>query len=237
MCPPRLAYQVCECTTSAPSTPAAIVRSIDTVRSAARCGADPCSASHASWPTTRGGPSPSPAEPHLWTVTSSSFASSRARYSTWTPAPPYTSGGNSRLRIATFISGLHARALGDDDDAVRGNGEALAVALRVHADLRPGRHGDVLVEDRPAHDRPAADVGALHEDGVLHLAVGVQVRPRREDGAAGHRPGDHDARADHRVHRMAAPALVVEDELRRRQRVRPRVDRPLVVVEVEDRLD
>src|SRR4051794_4210375 len=201
MCPPRLAYQVCECTTSGPSTPAAIVRSIDTVRSAARCGADPCSASHASWPTTRGGPSPSPAVPHLWTVTSSSAASSRARYSTWTPAPPYTSGGNSRLRIATFISGLHARALGDDDDAVRRHGEALAVALGVHADLRARRDGDVLVQDRPAHGGPPADVGALHEDGVLHLGVRVQVRSRREDGAARHRARDHHAGAHHRVDR------------------------------------
>ena len=49
----------------APSTPAAIVRSIETARSAARCGAPPASASHGSCATTRrlpvGGPRLAPA--------------------------------------------------------------------------------------------------------------------------------------------------------------------------------
>src|SRR3712207_7802922 len=41
----------------------------------------------------------------------------------------------------------------------------------------------------------------------------------------------------HRVERVADAALVLEDELRRRQRLRQREDRPPLVVEVEHRVD
>ncbi len=77
-CPARLAYQVWECTTSAPPTASAMDRSAENVRSTAsdRPGAGRCA--------TAVGRS----APWQCTVRSTSRDSSRARYSTCTPAPP-----------------------------------------------------------------------------------------------------------------------------------------------------
>ena len=111
-------------------------------------------------------------------------------------------------------------------------------ALGVDADLRALGDADVLVDDGPAHHGVAPDVDALHEHRVLDLGVGVQVGAGREHRAPDGGAGDDDAGAHHRVQRHAAPAvLVVEDELGRRQRIGPREDRPLAVVEVELGLD
>src|SRR5215212_5406426 len=130
-----------------------MVRSIDSALSADIWGAVPFSASQPPWATTAGTPG-GRSPPHACTVTSVSRASSRARYSTWTPAPPYTSGGYSRLRSAACTSdGRHGRALGHDDDAVRRDGEALAVEGVVDPDLRARLHPHVLVENRVADDR------------------------------------------------------------------------------------
>ena len=87
-CPPRFAYQVWLWTIVAPSAAADMARSIETARSAARGGALPTSSSQGWWATTGGRQSAGRGSPQQWTVTSTSFASSRARYSTCTPAPP-----------------------------------------------------------------------------------------------------------------------------------------------------
>ena len=100
----------------------------------------------------------------------------------------------------------------------------------------PGRDPDVLVDDRVADHRAAADVDAVEQDRVLDLGVGVQVDARRQDRPPRDPAREHDARADHRVERVPAPAVLVEHELGRRQRIRPGVDRPSVVVEVEHRV-
>ena len=47
--------------------------------------------------------------PKQCTSTSTSRRSSRTRNSTWTPAPPYTSGGYSRLSTATRMALTLAR--------------------------------------------------------------------------------------------------------------------------------
>jgi hypothetical protein len=94
-CPARLAYQVCECSTSAPATLSAIDRSIEKIRSTWSV-----SAAHG-WCATTPEPSLS-GPPWQCTVTSTSPASARDRYSTCTPAPPYTFGGYSRVSSATL---------------------------------------------------------------------------------------------------------------------------------------
>src|SRR5262249_15551772 len=152
-------------------------------------------------------------------------------YSTWTPAPPYTSGGYSRVSSAIFIRRLRVDdgALLDHDDPVRGDREAEPVGVGIDTDPRPVRDANALVEDRVPDDRPAPDVRAVHDDGVLDERVRVHVHPGREDRAAHGGARDDDAGADHRVHRDPHPARVLEDELRRWQLLRPREDRPLGV--------
>src|SRR3954469_25670345 len=105
---------------------------------------------------------PGRSAPQAWTSTSITLRSSRARYSTWTPAPPYTSGGYSRVRSATRRSVIHADALADHDDAPLRNDEALAVAVEVDADLDALPDADVLVQDRVADDGMPRDVDAVH---------------------------------------------------------------------------
>src|SRR5258706_15391663 len=67
------------------------------------------------------------------------------------------------------------RVLGDDDDPFGGDVEALAVAVEVVADLRPRRDLDVLVDDRAAHARVAADAHAVEEDRVFDEREGVHA--------------------------------------------------------------
>ena len=70
-CPPRFAYQVCECTRSVPETVAVMTRSTDMVRSAWLA---PASWSHGWWATA-----PGRSPPSQCTVSSTRLASSRAR--------------------------------------------------------------------------------------------------------------------------------------------------------------
>ena len=101
----------------------------------------------------------------------------------------------------------------------------------------PGGDAHVLVDDRVAHDRAPADIDAVQ--------AAPSPRPRSRSGPARRARGwsgarsarDDRAGAHHRVERLARAALLLEDELGRRQGVGPGVDRPLAVVEVEDRVD
>ena len=84
---------MCEWTRSAPLAAAVIDRSAEIVRSA---GFAASSAGHGRCATA-----PARSAPWQCTVRSTRPASSRARYSTCTPAPPYTSGGYSLVSRAT----------------------------------------------------------------------------------------------------------------------------------------
>src|SRR5712692_3281832 len=140
-----------------------MVRSIETACSTARCCESPASASQARCATTFGSPGPAGGRPapQQCTVTSTSLASSRARYSTCTPAPPYTSGGYSRVRSATrrsLLSGGNRLPFADHHDPAFRDHEALAVGHRIDADLGSLGHVDVLVQDRPPHHRRTPDI-------------------------------------------------------------------------------
>src|SRR5487761_318576 len=97
--PPKFAYHVWLWTMSAPLTAAPIDRLIDIACSAADSGFGSDSTLQGSWLVT---PGSCRGKPQQWTETSARRRSSRARYSTWVPAPPYTSGGYSRVNSATL---------------------------------------------------------------------------------------------------------------------------------------
>jgi hypothetical protein len=94
--PAMFAYQVWEWTSSALSTAAVMVRSVDSTRRAELASGMRASSSECAIAPARG-------SPMQCTSTASFLRNSRTRKSTCTPAPPYTSGGNSRVRIAIFI--------------------------------------------------------------------------------------------------------------------------------------
>src|SRR5690625_4215969 len=129
-------------------------------------------------------------------------------------------------------------ALGNDRDAGLGDGEAaLEVVLEVDPDLCAVGDTHVLVDDRPVDHGVASDVDVVEDHRVAHRGPGVDLRTWGD-----HRPhdltaGDDDTRRDERVECVTEPLAVPVDELRRRH---PRVageQRPLLVVEVEDRGD
>src|SRR5690554_6253038 len=94
--PARLAYQVCEWTRSAPAASAAICRSTPIV---ARDGFASASCPGTRYASTR---SASRSPPKHLTLTSRSVRMARTNSVTCTPAPPYTSGGYSLVKISTL---------------------------------------------------------------------------------------------------------------------------------------
>ena len=113
----------------------------------------------------------------------------------------------------------------------------VSVGLGVEADPGAGVDAHVLVDDRPANGGVASDVDAVQQHRVLDRRVGVHPHAGGEDRPADDAARDDHAGADDRVVRGARAAGLVEDELRRRQRAGEGEDRPVVVVEVEDRVD
>jgi len=89
---------------------------------------------------------------------------------------------------ASFSAG-EAHSLGNDDDALRADGEPLAILLGIVPDLHAGRDVDVLVDDRPPDARPPPDLDAFEEDALRDVRVELMrtfgemterwTRPRR----------------------------------------------------------
>ena len=207
---------------SAPSTPAAIDRSIDIARSAARCGASPASASQARWRRRR-----RRGAPQACTVTSSSVRE-LAREVLDVHAGAAVDLGRVLAREqrdphASTTSPLPITTTPPSETVKRSRSASGSTPI-----CAPGADCDVLVEDRPPHHRAAADVDALHEHRVLDLGERVDVHAGREHRAP-HRRRRRSTTPAHTIESSAWPAaaLFVEHELGRRQRLVPREDRPL----------
>ena len=101
----------------------------------------------------------------------------------------------------------------------------------------PGLDDDVLVDDRVADDRALADVGAVQERRSPRRAP-ASGRGRRARGPSGGRSPPEMIAPAQTIESTAMPgvARVLEHELRRRLPVGRHVDRPVRVVEVEDRV-
>ena len=133
---------------------------------------------------------------------------------------------------------LDADALLDHDDRrSRRSGSARG---RPRGRLRPARPGAIrtflsTIALRTTAPRPTST--SCMSDRALDERVRVHVDAGRENRAAHGSARHDDARAHHRVHRHAGASVLLEDELRGRQRFGPGEDRPVLVVEIEDRVD
>ena len=109
--PPNCAYQVWQWTTSAVTGSAAQerLRLNAPITGRSHSGASARSM-EAGKPRTVSWPLVSSCSPKVRTSTRISLASSRVRYSTWTPAPPYTFGGYSLVRIRASTAVAYASA-------------------------------------------------------------------------------------------------------------------------------
>ena len=114
----------------------------------------------------------------------------------------------------------------------------LAVALEIVADRGIRRYANVLVENRAADARAAADVAVVENNRVFDVGVGVDP----------HAASDHRSRGPSRRTGSSPPetmessawpaaAVVIEDEFGRGVEVAGRAQRPLAVVEIQLRRD
>src|SRR4051794_9159844 len=159
-------------------------------------------------------------------------ASSVLRFGSSTPAR-YASISSvvTAFSVLPSRSTLYGAALADHGDAALADGEAAApVLVVVDTDQGAVGHDDVLVDDRVADHGTAADGHVVEEDAALH-GCAVEHHGVGADHRAVHAgTGDDRPGADDRVAHARTG-----DELRAGQlRVRGE-DRPLGVVEVEDR--
>src|SRR3712207_5833028 len=109
------------------------------------------------------------------------------------------------------------------------------VVLLVDADLDALADADVLVDDRIADHRPAADVRAVQDHGPLDGRPAVHDHAGGEHRLADTAAGDDDAVGHDAADRPADPVAVVVHELRRGPGRDVGEDRPALVVEVERR--
>src|SRR5512144_205572 len=168
-----LAYQVCEWTTSLSGvTPAVIARSVDRIRSALFASAR--RESFSLWAIA-----PSRGSPMQWTWTSMSRRSSCTRKSTWTPAPPYTSGGNSRVRIAARITSKYpGNRIGNtsevdaaprDDMPLTRGGPRVPTMPKVLAIVLAGGEGKRLLPLTADRAKPAVPFAGIYR--LIDLAL------------------------------------------------------------------
>src|SRR5690348_8818609 len=151
-----LAYQVCEWTRSTPAAAAAISRSTPSVASEKFA-----SASSAGGVKARASGLGSPKHS---TSTSTSRRSSRTRKSTCTPAPPYTSGGNSRVRIAARMPRIYPGSAGNQVRRVsaRRCGAMVLGMAKVLAIVLAGGEGKRLMPLTVDRAKPAVPFGGSY---------------------------------------------------------------------------
>ena len=99
------------------------------------------------------------------------------------------------------------------------------------------RDVDALVDDGAADDGIPSDLHVVEQDAVGDRRVTVDADLRREHRVVDLGTTDDHAGGDHRGQRLTHAVTGAVDELRRRQRGHRGVDGPVVVVEVEDRVD
>src|SRR5215467_7412378 len=114
---------------------------------------------------------------------------------------------------------------------------ARAVGFGIVAHLGIGRNADVLVKNRAAQLRPAADVAVVHDHAAFHYSPGMHADAASQDRFADQAAGKNASTRDDAVQSLAAAPLFIENELCRRIRIARASYWPLAVVEIEVRFD
>src|SRR6185503_8050935 len=87
---------------------------------------------------------------------------------------------------------LQAVALGDDDDAVFGDGQAAAtVEIQVEANLHAGGDFHPFIDDGSADTGVASDIDAVKENRIGNVGETINPHARAEDAALDKAAGDN----------------------------------------------
>src|ERR1700723_3800424 len=140
-------------------------------------------------------------------------------------------------RFASLWFFDHGFRAHDDYYAIVGYGVAGAVGFGVIADYGAFGQAYVAVDDGAANAATAAYVDVIEDEALVEFAVTVDAHIEAENGFGDAAAGNDGAGADDGIERDAHAGGIGEDEFGGRILLLPGVQRPALVVEVEDRRD
>src|SRR5690606_11498745 len=106
-----------------------------------------------------------------------------------------------------------------------------------HTTLFRSRHDAGRIDDRSLDGAAGADAYVRENDGALHVTALIDAHVREQQRLIDVRARNDAAARDDGVHGHAATAVLVQDELRRRILALIGPDRPLLVIDIELRID
>src|SRR5277367_3395034 len=121
--------------------------------------------------------------------------------------------------------------------AVFCDGVSSAVGFCVVADYCSFGQADVAVDDGAADATAAADVDVVEDDALIEFAVAIDAHVEAEDGFGDASARNNRACADDGIERDTHAGGIGENEFGGRILLLPGVQRPALVIEVEDRGD
>src|SRR6185503_964058 len=126
------------------------------------------------------------------------------------------SAGRCWLESLSLLQQTRGHVASHERDAGFAHIEAPRVLFRIDTDVRAGRHGSAGIDDRTFDDATGADAHVGENHRALDVTALLDVHVGEQQALIDVPAGDDAAAGDHRVHRHAAPAILVEHELRRR---------------------
>src|SRR5579859_7559216 len=126
--------------------------------------------------------------------------------------------------------------LGDDDHALLGHQQpALPVVVQVVADSGILRDSHFLVYNGPPDAAMPANLDAVEEEASIDVGIAIDADVGSEDAALNMATGNDASLADHAHVRLAPAVALAVDEFGRRHLWLVGTDRPVAIVEVQDR--
>lgn len=126
-------------------------------------------------------------------------------------------------------------AFGNDYHALVGNGELSAVSLQVIADFHSGWNLHVFINDGTANSTVPSDFDIIKQDTILNCGPGMNETARADDTALDPRSAHYGACGQQGVRSHASAVRLIQDCLSRWPRLVASMDRPLIVIEIEQR--
>src|SRR5580700_652870 len=145
--------------------------------------------------------------------------------------------GREEARVALFRFFNHGFGADDHHYAIIGYGVAGAVGFGVVADYGAFWQAYMAIDNCAANTAAAPDIHVIEDDAGIEFAVAIYPHVEAEDRMHNAAARNDGARANNGIERDAHSRGIGENKFRRRILLLPRVQRPALVIEVENRRD